>query len=114
VDVVGNVSLGDTMCACGSDPGHDRSEITKEITVIGRQGTTGEGELARTIMGEEGVGVLQEGDQYEPMVNPVKGLVENLGWGMQMPLTRDKERDRFGRPRRIQTCRSRSTRPQAR
>lgn len=68
--VVGDVRLRDPMGAGGSDPGHDRSEVAKKVTIIGRQGTTGEIELGRTIMREEGVGVLQECDQYEPVVNP--------------------------------------------
>lgn len=63
VDVVGNMSLRDTVGAGSSNPGHDGSKVTKEITIIGRQGTTGESELAGTIMREEGVGVLQESDQ---------------------------------------------------
>jgi len=70
VDMVGDVGLRDTVRARGSDPGHDRSKVTKEVTIVSRQGTTGESELARTIMREEGVGVLQESDQHEPVVDP--------------------------------------------
>ena len=58
VDVVGDMSLRDTMGTCGSDPGHDRSEVTKEVAIIGRQGPTRESELASTIVREEGVCVL--------------------------------------------------------
>jgi hypothetical protein len=74
VDMVGNVGLRDAMGTSGSDPGHDGSEVAKEATIIGRQGTTGEGELASTIMWKEGVGVLQERDQYEPVVDPGETL----------------------------------------
>jgi len=70
VDMVGNVSLRDTVCAGGGDPGHDRSKVAKEVTVVSRQGTTGESELSWAVMREEGVGVLQESDQDEPVVNP--------------------------------------------
>jgi len=77
VDVVGNVSFRDAMRAGGSDPGHDRSKVTKEVTVISRQGTTGESELPWAIVREEGVGMLQESDQDEPVVNPGKTLVCN-------------------------------------
>ena len=70
VDMVGNVSLRDPVGAGGGDPGHDRSEVTKEVTIVSRQGTTGESELVSTVVGEEGVGMLQESDQHEPMVNP--------------------------------------------
>ena len=50
VDMVSDVSLGDTVCAGGSNPGHYGSEVTKEVAVISRQGTTGECKLAHTIM----------------------------------------------------------------
>ena len=70
VDVVGDVSLRDTMGAGCGDPGHDRSKATKEVTVIGRQGTPRESELGSTIVREEGVGMLQESDQHEPVINP--------------------------------------------
>ena len=82
MDMVDDVSLRDTVRAGGSDPGHDRSKVTKEVTVMSRQGTTGESELPRTIMREEGVGVLQESDQHEPVVDPVETLVRNFerGW----------------------------------
>ena len=103
VDMVGDVSLGDTVRAGGSNPGHYGSEVTKEVTVISRQGTTGECKLAHTIMREEGVGVLQESDQHEPVVDPKKtsGYKTDKGWSMTH--TRDKERGRCGRPRRTQT-----------
>lgn len=81
VDVVGNVGLRDTVGAGGCDPGHDRSEVTEEVTIIGCQGTTGESELGRAVVGEEGIGVLQERDQHEPMVNPGKTSVCGLGSG---------------------------------
>ena len=69
-NVVGNVGLRDAVGAGGSDPGHDGSEVTKEVTIVRRQGTTRESELVSTVVGEEGVGMLQESDQHEPMVNP--------------------------------------------
>lgn len=62
VDVVGDVSFRDAVRTGGGDPGHDRSKVTKEVTVIGRQGTTGESELSLAIVREEGVRVLQESD----------------------------------------------------
>lgn len=62
VDMMGDMGLRDTVRAGGSDPGHDRSKITKEVTIISRQGTTRESELGGAVMRKEGVGVLQEGD----------------------------------------------------
>ena len=91
VDVVSDVSLGDAVGTGGSDPGHDGSKAAKEVAIIGRQSATGEGELAGAIMRKEGVGVLQEGDQHEPVVNPGEALAKNLESGKQMLQTRDKE-----------------------
>jgi hypothetical protein len=75
MDVVGDVSLRDTVCAGGSDPGHDGSKVTEEVTIKSGQGTTGESELAGTIVRKEGVGMLQESDQYKPVVDPGKTFV---------------------------------------
>ena len=74
VDMVSDVSLRDTMGAGGSDPGHGRSEVAKEVAIVGRQGTTREGELASAIVREEGVCMLQESDQHEPMIDPGNGV----------------------------------------
>jgi len=60
MDMVGNVSLRNAVCASGSNPGHNGSEVAEKVTIISCQGTTGESELSRTVMREEGVGVLQE------------------------------------------------------
>lgn len=104
VDVVGNMGLRDTMCAGSGDPAHDGSEIPKEAAIVGRQGTTGKSELARTIMGKERVGVLQERDQNKPVINPGKASISLKPWMEKggIPHTRGKEQDRCGRPRRIQ------------
>lgn len=74
-DVVENVSLGDTVSSSGTDPTHDTAEIAKKVTVEGSQSTTGEGELGCTVVGENGVGVLEERDHDEPVVHPAVGSV---------------------------------------
>ena len=71
VYVVGDMCLRDTVGASSGDPSHDGSEVTKKVTIIRRQGSTRESELASTIMGKERVCVLQKGDQHEPVVDPV-------------------------------------------
>jgi len=53
-----------------ADPAHDGSEVAKQGAVQRGEGTTGESEFRSAIMGEARVGVLQEGDQDEPVVNP--------------------------------------------
>ena len=79
VDMVGDVSLRDTVRAGGGDPGHDGSEITKEVTIVSCQGAAGESELAGAIMRDKGVRVLQESNQHEPVVDPGETLAYDLG-----------------------------------
>jgi hypothetical protein len=69
-DMMENVSFRDTVCSVSTDPGHDFSAVTEKVPVQSGQGTSGEGELWSTVMGEERVGVLQESDQYQPVVDP--------------------------------------------
>ena len=91
VNVVGNVSLRYTMCASCSDPGHDGTKVTKEVAIIGGQSTTGECELAGTIMREEGVSVLQERDHHEPVISPGEGLAQEPKSGRRyVPKIRNK------------------------
>ena len=70
VDVVEDVSLRDAVGGGGTDPAHDAAEVTEEVAVKSGQGSTGEGELGGTVVGQQGVGVLQESDQDEPVVDP--------------------------------------------
>ena len=69
-DVVQDVSLRNSVGSMRANPGHNGTQITKEVTVQGCKGATGKGELGGTIMGEKRVGVLQEGDQDKPVVDP--------------------------------------------
>ena len=55
------------MC---TNPGHNRAEFTEKLAVQGGKGAAGESELGDTIMREERVSVLQEGDHNKPMVDP--------------------------------------------
>ena len=70
VDVVEDVSLRDAVGGGGTDPAHEAAKVTEEVAVKSGQSTTGEGELGGTVVGQQGVGVLQESDQDEPMVDP--------------------------------------------
>lgn len=76
-DVVENVSLGDTVSGSGTNPTHDAAEIAKEVTVEGSQSATREGELGCAVVGENGVGVLEERDHDEPVVHPATRSVFN-------------------------------------
>jgi len=74
VDVVGNVGLRDAVSTGSRDPGHDGSKVAKQVTIVGRQGTTRESKLASAIVREEGIGVLQESNKHEPVVDPVNDV----------------------------------------
>lgn len=69
-NMVQDVRLRDTVSCVSTNPGHDLATVTEEVTVEGSKSTTGEGELRSTVVGEKGVGVLEERDQYQPMVDP--------------------------------------------
>jgi hypothetical protein len=72
VDMMGNMRLRDTVSGESSNPSHERAEFTEEITVHGGEGTTRESEFSRAVMREEGIGMLKESDQHEPVVDPEK------------------------------------------
>ena len=69
-DMVENVCLRDSMGSMGADPAHNGTKVSEQAAVQSSEGTTLEVELLGTVMGKEGIGVLQEGDQYEPVVDP--------------------------------------------
>ena len=55
-----------------SNPAHERSEVSKQGAVKRRERTTRERELLRAVVGQQRVGVLQEGDKHEPVVHPIQ------------------------------------------
>lgn len=71
-NMVRNVRLGDTVRRARADPAHDAPQVPKERPVERRQRTARERELARTVVRQDGVRVLQEGDQHKPVVHPVR------------------------------------------
>lgn len=54
----------------GTNPGHDLATVTEEMTIESGKSSTLKVELRSTIMGEQGISVLKERDQDEPVVNP--------------------------------------------
>ena len=70
-DVVEDVRLGDAVRRDGADPAHEAAKVAEEAAVEGRERAALEGELALAVVRQEGVGVLEEGDQDEPVVDPV-------------------------------------------
>lgn len=69
-NVVQDVSLRNTVGSMCAEPAHNGTQISEEVTVQGGKSATSKGELGGTIMREKRVGVLQEGDQDKPVVDP--------------------------------------------
>ncbi len=68
--MVQNVGFRNAVGSVRSDPGHETSKVSKKIAVQRGKCTTGKVELWCTVMGKKRVGVLQESDQNQPVVNP--------------------------------------------
>lgn len=69
-NVVGDVRFRDSVCRKGAEPSHEAAKVTKKVAVERGQCTARERELRCAIVGQDGVGVLKEGDQDEPVVDP--------------------------------------------
>jgi hypothetical protein len=69
-NVVYDMSLRDTMSCVSSNPTHDLSTVTQKVAVERSQSATRECELRRTVVRENGIGMLQECDQHQPVVDP--------------------------------------------
>ena len=70
VNVMEHVSLRNTVRCGSTNPAHEATEVAKKVAVQRSQCTTREGEFTGAIMGQERVGVLEERNQDEPVVNP--------------------------------------------
>lgn len=80
-DVVNDVGLRDSVGGTGADPAGKLAEeavATHEVAVKGREGTTGEGEGGGLVMRKSGVGVLEESDQDEPVVDLTAGVSKEI------------------------------------
>lgn len=61
--MVGDVRLGNTVESVSANR-------TQKVTINGSKGTTRESPLVGRVVGEDRVGMLKEGDEDEPVVNP--------------------------------------------
>lgn len=68
--VVQDVRLGDAARRPRADPPHERAGVAEEAAVERGEGAAREGVLRGAVVREEGVGVLEEGDEDEPVVDP--------------------------------------------
>lgn len=69
-NVVHDVRLGDTMSCVSPDPSHDLATVAQKTAIERSQSATRECELSRTVVRENGIAMLQERDQYQPVVDP--------------------------------------------
>jgi hypothetical protein len=68
--VMQDVGLRYTVSGVRANPSHNATTVTEEVAVQSGKGSAGKSELRGTVMRKEGVGVLQEGDQHKPMIDP--------------------------------------------
>ena len=78
-DVVRNVRLRDAVCRPRAKPAPEAASAAEQVAVDGREGAAGEGKGTSAVVREERVGVLEEGDENEPVVDPGKRLVHEGG-----------------------------------
>lgn len=71
VDVVEYMRLRDAVGGAGTDPAHEAAEVAEQVTIERGKRTAGEGELGGTVVRNNGVSVLKERDQDQPVVDPV-------------------------------------------
>lgn len=72
-----DMGLADTVHGGSHDPSAELAEeavTTHKRSVKGGESATGEGEGRGLIVREHGVGVLEEGDEDEPVVDPEVGM----------------------------------------
>ena len=69
-NVVHDMSFRDTMSCVSPNPSHDLATVTQKAAVERSQSATRESKLWRTVVRENGIGVLQERDQHQPVVHP--------------------------------------------
>lgn len=73
MNVMRYMRLGDSVRKRSRQPRHNGSQVSQKAPVVRRQCASWKGELPRTIVWEEGVGVLEKSDQDDPVIDPVGG-----------------------------------------
>ena len=53
-----------------TNPTHECTAVTKEITIKGSKSTTNKSKLRATVVREQRIGVLKESDENKPVVHP--------------------------------------------
>ena len=107
-NVVSYMGFRDSMRHTSANPTHKRAKVTEQFTIKRCQSTTRECEFLGPIVRQQRVGMLQEGDEDQPVVHPVRIYLvyvkdpESGEW-----LTRDRAQGTGGRLVKIRTGRSR-------
>lgn len=76
VDVVQDVRLRDAVSGDAAEPAHQATEVAERAAIQRRESAALEREFALAVTGKDRVGVLQERDQDEPVVDPVKEFID--------------------------------------
>ena len=86
------MGLRDTVCSMSTDPPHDGAKVAQKVTVEGGKGTASESEFGSTVVGEERVGVLEESDQHQPVVDPNNNQYNpgNRSYRIEIPKIRNE------------------------
>lgn len=72
-DMMQHMRLRNPVRSSRSDPPSNFTQPSKQLSIHRRERTTGERECTLTVVREEGVCVLEEGDEDEPVVDPEVG-----------------------------------------
>ena len=75
VDMMRYMRLRDPMGECGCQPSHDRTRVSQKISIERCQCTSWKGKLARTVVWKEGISMLEECDQDNPVVYPIDAKI---------------------------------------
>ena len=78
VHMVQDMRLRDPMSRTRADEAPHAAEVAQEVTVERRKRAALERELGCAVVRDDRVGVLEEGDDDEPVVDPVKRMLVNL------------------------------------
>ena len=75
VDVMRYMRLRDPMGECGRQPSHDRTQVPQKTSIERCQCASWKGKLAGTVVGKEGISMLEECNQDNPVVYPIDAKI---------------------------------------
>jgi hypothetical protein len=69
-DMVRDVSFRNTVSQSCAEPAWNATKVAKKAAVESGEGTAGESKFRGPVMGKEGVSMLEECNQDQPVVDP--------------------------------------------